>query len=120
MSTTGRRWALVAVIGLAFALRVIGLDGQSLWRDEVDAIRFAQSSLPDLLRTFVTPGQNGPLYFLLLRPWLSLAGRSEFALRFLSLLFGVLAVPLTYRLARELFSSSPRQNGTWHLSYLRS
>jgi len=108
MSTTGRRWALVAVIGLAFALRVIGLDGQSLWRDEVDAIRFAQSSLPDLLRTFVTPGQNGPLYFLLLRPWLSLAGRSEFALRFLSLLFGVLAVPLTYRLARELFSSLPQ------------
>ena len=113
MSARGRRWALVAVIGLAFALRVIGLDGQSLWRDEVDAIRFAQFPLPDLLRTFVTPGQNGPLYFLLLRPWLSLAGQSEFALRFLSLFFGVLAVPLTYRLARELFLSLPQAERDW-------
>jgi mannosyltransferase len=112
MTTGGRRrsrssspgWALVAVIGLAFALQVIGLDRQSLWRDEVDAIRFAQFPLPDLLRTFVTPGQNGPLYFLLLRPWLALAGHSEFALRFLSLFFGVLVVPLTYQLARELFA----------------
>jgi len=108
MSTRGRRWALVVVMGLAFALRVMGLGGQSLWQDEVDAIRFAQSSLPELLRTFVSPGQNGPLYFLLLRPWLDLAGRSEFALRFLSLLFGVLTVPLTYRLARELLSSLPQ------------
>ncbi len=96
------------MIGLAFALRVIGLDEQSLWRDEVDAIRFAQFPLPDLLRTFVTPGQNGPLYFLLLRPWLSLAGHSEFALRFLSLFFSVLAVSLTYRLARGLFSPLPQ------------
>jgi len=108
MSSRGRRWALVAVIGLAFALRAIGLDAQSLWRDEVDAIRFAQFPLPDLLRTFVAPGQNGPLYFLALRPWLGLAGQSEFALRFLSVLFGVLAVPLTYGLARELFAALPQ------------
>jgi len=96
------------VIGLAFALRMIGLDGQSLWRDEVDAIRFARFPLPDLLHTFVAPGQNGPLYFLLLRPWLGLAGQSEFALRFLSALFGVAAVPLAFCLARELFSSLPQ------------
>jgi mannosyltransferase len=108
MSARGRRWALAVVVGLAFALRVIGLDGQSLWRDEVDAIRFAQFPLPDLLRTFVTPGQNGPLYFLLLRPWLGLAGQSEFALRFLSVFFGVLAVLLTYRLARGLFAPLPQ------------
>lgn len=101
------------MIGLAFALRMIGLDGQSLWRDEVDAIRFAQFPLPDLLRTFVTPGQNGPLYFLLLRPWLALAGQSEFALRFLSLFFGVLAVPLTYRLARALFSPLNQAERNW-------
>ena len=104
----GMGWAIVAAIGLAFVLRAIGIDGQSLWRDEVDAIRFAQAPLPDLLRTFVTPGQNGPLYFFLLRPWLGLAGRSEFALRFLSLFFGILAVPLTYRLACEIFTPLPR------------
>ena len=52
---------------------------------------------------FATPGHNGPLYYLLLRPWLAVAGESEFALRFFSLVFGVLAVLLVYRLARRLF-----------------
>lgn len=103
VSERWHRWALIGLIGLAFGLRVVGLDSQGLWRDEVDAIRFASRPISDLLRAFITPGQNGPLYHLLLRPWLSLAGDSEFALRFFSVLFGVLAVPLAYRLARRLF-----------------
>lgn len=98
---------MVGLTGLAFALRLFRLDFQSLWRDEVDAIRFARVPLAELLITFVKPGQNGPLYHLLLRPWLSLAGDSEFGLRFFSLIFGVLAVPLTFRLARRLFPSLP-------------
>ncbi len=98
---------MVGLVGLAFALRLFRLDFQSLWRDEVDAIRFARAPLADLLLTFVAPGQNGPLYHLLLRPWLSLAGDSEFGLRFFSLIFGVLAVPLIFRLARRLFPSLP-------------
>ncbi len=96
-------WVMGAIVVLAFALRVNRLDFQSLWRDEVDAIRFATQSLDGLVRTFVEPGQNGPLYYLLLRPWLDLAGQSEFALRFFSVFFGLLAVPLTYRLGRMLF-----------------
>ena len=63
-------WLLVGVVGLAFALRVAGLDSQSLWRDEIDAIRFATRTWDELLRMFVVPGQNGPLYYLELRPWL--------------------------------------------------
>jgi len=107
MSRQKRRWMLIAIMGLAFGLRAIGLDAQSLWRDEVDAIRFASRSLVDLVQTFSAPGQNGPLYYLLLRPWLEVAGQSEFALRFFSLFFGVLSVPLTYRLARRFFPNLP-------------
>jgi mannosyltransferase len=103
VSKNARRWVLTGLMGLAFALRVMGLDFQSLWRDEVDAVRFASKPLSGLLHTFVEPGQNGPLYYLLLRPWLELAGDGEFALRFFSIIFGVLAVPLFYRLARRLF-----------------
>ena len=98
-------WAMLAVVIVAFALRVNGLSFQSLWRDEVDAVRFATQPLAGLLHTFVEPGQNGPLYYLLLRPWLDLAGQSEFALRYFSLFFGVLAVPLIYRLGRRQFPS---------------
>ena len=51
---------------------------------------------------FAKPGENGPLFFALLRVWLAGAGSSEFALRFQAVLAGVLAVPLTYVLVRQL------------------
>jgi mannosyltransferase len=101
------RWLLAALLLLTFALQASGLQFQSLWRDEVDAIRFASRGVTTLLETFVTPGQNGPLYYLLLRPWLEVAGRGEFALRFFSTLFGVLAVALTARLGRRLYPAQP-------------
>ncbi|MEJ2732896.1 MAG: glycosyltransferase family 39 protein [Anaerolineae bacterium] len=107
MTERTRFWLLTGLIGLAFALRVCGLDFQSLWRDEVDVIRFATGPLSRLARLFVAPGQNGPLYYLAVRPWLELAGRSEFSLRFVSAAFGTLAIPLIYRLGRRLFPTLP-------------
>ncbi len=98
---------LTGLIGLAFALRVSGLDFQSLWRDEVDVIRFSAFPWSRLVRLFVAPGQNGPLYYLVMRPWLELVGRSEFALRFFSAALGTLVIPLIYRLGRRLFPSLP-------------
>ena len=44
---------------------------------------------------FVRAGQNGPLYFLTLRPWFSLMGTSEFALRYPSAMAGVLCCSAT-------------------------
>ncbi len=96
---------LLALTGLAFVIRVAGLDFQSLWRDEVDAIRFASASWRELLSMFHQPGQNGPLYFLLLRPWLAMAGDSAFALRFLSAWAGVLTVPMAWRVGSRLFGT---------------
>ncbi|MBU0705339.1 MAG: glycosyltransferase family 39 protein, partial [Chloroflexi bacterium] len=93
--------SLLALV--AFATRAISLDAQSLWRDEVDALRFATVSWSEMLASFTRPGWNGPLYYLLLRGWVALAGTSEYALRFFSLLLGVLGVPLIYALARRLF-----------------
>ena len=98
---------MTGVVGLAFVLRVAGLEFQSLWRDEVDAIRFATRAWDQVLGMFLEPGQNGPLYYLMLRPWLRFAGESEFALRFLSVLSGTLAVVFVYRVARRLFPSLP-------------
>jgi mannosyltransferase len=102
-----RYWALVGLALLAFALRAYGLASQSLWRDEVDAVRFASQPLMGVLEMFLRPGENGPLYYLLLHPWLDLAGRSEFSLRFFSAVFGVLSVLLLYRVGRRLFPRLP-------------
>jgi uncharacterized membrane protein len=58
--------------------------------------------LPELITGLFRVGHNGPLFFLLLRPWRSLTGDSEFALRYPSALLGALAVPLGFVLARQL------------------
>ncbi len=101
-SIQATRWLLLFVLGVAFLLRTATLSGQSLWRDEVDAIRFSSWSLPQLAGGLFRAGHNGPLFFLLLRPWRTLTGDSEFALRYPSALLGVLALPLAFVLARQL------------------
>lgn len=99
-----RFFLLLLMLG-AFAWRVQGLTNQSLWRDEVDAIYFALRDLPDTLAMFGAMAQNGVLYFLSLRVWFHLAGATEFTLRYLSVLAGVLTVPLTWQVARRLLGS---------------
>lgn len=103
-SRHAERLALWGLCLLAFAWRVYGLTSQSLWRDEVDSVRFATRALPDVIGMFAKPGENGPLFFALLRPWLAIAGTGEFALRFQAVLAGVVAVPLTAALARRLIA----------------
>ena len=102
MSGLAARIAVTAITLLAFALRILTILSQSLWRDEVDALLFATRSLPQLLEMFRQPGQNGPLFFLALRPWLAVAGHSEFSLRLPAALAGTLAVPLIYILLARL------------------
>jgi mannosyltransferase len=91
------------VILLAAALRLHWLDHQSLWNDEGNSLRLAQRAVPDLIaaaRLDIHP----PGYYLALKGWLLLTGDSEFALRALSALAGVLTVACVYALGRALFA----------------
>ncbi len=111
-NATGRaaqrtRLLLILLLLAAFALRVSTLARQSLWRDEVDAIFMALRPLEQTLSMFTAMAQNGPLYFLSLRPWLQIAGSSEFALRFPSALAGVASVALLWPVARSLVRGAP-------------
>ena len=101
-SRIATRGTLIALILVAFLLRAPHLDIQSLWRDEVDVIRLSNQPLPELAQDLLQIRHNGPLYYLLMRGWLSLVGCSQFVLRYLSLCFGVITVPLMYRAGRDL------------------
>lgn len=107
MSRTRSRYlAAISLLALgAFFVRASSLDSQSLWRDEVDALRFAIAPWTEVLSNFTRPGWNGPLYYLLLRGWIAFTGTTEYAMRFSSLIPGILAIPLIYVLGRRLFSS---------------
>ena len=102
MSKRGPFWILNCIIWLAFVLRAWGLGAQSLWYDEGYSF-FLGAQLPlkdalDLTVRDIVP----PLYYLLLRVWILFAGTSEYALRFPSVLCGVMAVALITRIARDL------------------
>ncbi len=92
------KFFLLALLLVGFLIRFWGLTAQSLWRDEVDTYVFATRSWSQVLGMFTRPGENGPLYFLLMRFWITLTGKSDFALRYSSLLAGVLFLPLLYHL----------------------
>jgi len=94
--------AIIAVIILAFALRIYRLDYQSIWYDEGVSIYYSSQNLNDLI-VGVSTDNHPPLHSLLLYCWLKLTGQSEFSARFLSLISGVLSVPLLFWLGRELF-----------------
>jgi len=96
-----RRWAFaVGVLLLAALTRLWGLAAQSLWLDETFSHLFATLP-PDIAwQAVIVDAVHPPLYYLLLRLWLALAGGSEFALRFPSALAGVLTVALLLRAGR--------------------
>ena len=97
------RWALVVVILLAWGMRLPRLSAQSLWYDEAvtaDVVRLGLERLTRWTADDIQP----PFYYYLLAGWVGLTGSSEWALRFPSACFGLLAVPLTYALGRRLFA----------------
>ncbi len=87
---------------IAFGLRVFRLDLQSLWYDEAFSVYLAHFD-PATLAARTAADIQPPLYYLLLNFWITQAGDSEFAVRFLSLSFGVLTIPLLAVTARRLF-----------------
>jgi 4-amino-4-deoxy-L-arabinose transferase-like glycosyltransferase len=97
------RFAPHAILFVAFLLRIANLTGESLWRDEVDTVRFAFEPLGNILANFTATGFNGPLYHLAVRTWLTLGGVNDFALRYFSLACGVVLVALVYVLGTRMF-----------------
>ena len=96
-------FAPLAVLLLAVFTRFYHLDTQSLWNDEGNSLRLAQRSVGDLIDA-AGHDIHPPGYYLLLKAWIGVAGESEFSLRALSALQGVLTVAITMVLGRVLFA----------------
>ncbi len=91
------------LILLAAATRLYHIQNQSIWFDEGwSAFAAAQPTLSDAFRADAT---NPPLYYVLLNISARVFGDSPFGLRWFSLLFGLLTIPLAYQLARRLFDA---------------
>ena len=93
-----RRGLVVLVLLLGCALRFHRLGAQSLWYDEGNSVRMTERSAAEIVAA-VRSDIHPPGYFLVLAGWARLAGRSEFALRALSALSGVLLLAGVQRIA---------------------
>jgi uncharacterized membrane protein len=104
------RYALpLLILWLAFSLRLYHLDFQSIWWDEGHSIFVASQPIPQI-PTLPAMDVHPPAYFILLHLWMTITGQSEFALRYLSVIFSLLTVALLWRFAAALsqcLASSP-------------
>jgi len=92
---------ILLILLLATGLRLYRLDVQSFWNDEGNAARAAERTVPLILEA-AAGDIHPPGYYLLLHFWRALVGETEFALRALSALCGILTVAVGYTLGRRL------------------
>jgi uncharacterized membrane protein len=85
------------------AIRLHGLSAANLWLDEANSWQVASGSWSRLFGE-LRGSPVGPLYFVLLKLWLSAFGDSAFALRAFSVLASVALIPLVYAVGAKLLS----------------
>jgi 4-amino-4-deoxy-L-arabinose transferase-like glycosyltransferase len=91
---------VILILFLAFGIRLYHLDHQSIWFDEGWSAYAADQ--PTLLDAWNSDQTNPPLYYLLVNIAARGFGTSEFSLRYVSLLLGILTVALAYRLGKTV------------------
>ena len=99
-----RRWAPILVcLGVALLVRVSVVGQEGFWIDEASTIRVSRGAPLQILERIASFNEtHPPLYYFLLSGWMSWFGEGEVAIRSLSVLFGVLAIPFVCLLAREV------------------
>lgn len=79
---------------------------QSLWLDEATSVLVARDySFSEIINRFSPGDFHPPLYYFLLKIWISSFGDSEISVRLPSVLFGLGIVYVVYLIASKLFNS---------------
>lgn len=96
-----RGWepAVVAVVAVGLVVRFVA--HSHLWLDEALSVNIARLPLADIPEALRHDG-SPPLYYLLLHGWMAVFGAGTVAVRTLSGLFAVAALPLMWVAARRL------------------
>jgi len=89
----------VAILVLAFAIRLFHLGTMGLEFDEAFAIQAGYRSLPGIIHLLTTAEPHPPFYYSFLHFWYPLAGTTEFSLRFPSLFANILTIAFLIRIA---------------------
>jgi 4-amino-4-deoxy-L-arabinose transferase-like glycosyltransferase len=111
MAQSGKNWWWIILLLLYVAfLGIRGLDMDTLYFDERRTIQhlgdpYAPHTFPEVVESIIRVSpQHTPGYFLIMRLWLPLVGYSQTALRYFSVLMGLLGLAMLYRLGSDHFS----------------
>jgi len=99
---------LIAIMALGLVLRLINLGAEPYWGDEVlslQIVKHYQNDFFGLLDYLKQVEVHPPLYYILLKFWTAWFGYGEFAVRFLSLIFGEAIIWLVYVFGKRLFAN---------------
>jgi hypothetical protein len=97
-----RIWLPTLAVLLAFGVAAWRLDQDWMWEDESWSMWAILAPLPETLKR-VAQDVHPPLYFVALNAWVRLAGKSTFAVRMLSIIFGAPGLAVTYVIGKQLF-----------------
>ncbi|MFH1460524.1 MAG: glycosyltransferase family 39 protein [Candidatus Omnitrophota bacterium] len=90
---------------LGFSLRIFMISRQSIWFDEAASLVSAiQPSLTAVIKTTIITERIPPLYPVFLHFWIKEFGFSEASIRFPSVIFGTLTVPLLYLFVKKFIN----------------
>ncbi len=91
--------ALLVLFGVGFILRFFNLGFNSLWLDEATTLTYAIKGYSGIWSS--VQNEFHPPLFYWIEHFMLIFGDSEFVLRFMPALFGVLAIPVFYLIGRE-------------------
>ena len=100
-------WWLSLFFLLGLLIRIYKLGDHNLWYDEFLSLKYVRDF------RFLDRDYNPPFYYMLLSFWIRYFGPTlakffdgEFILRSLSMIFGIISIPLIYKLGKLFFNTS--------------
>lgn len=95
---------ILAEVILGLLLRFVSLN-QSFWLDEATTGLVVRNfNLMEIVTKFSPGDFHPPLYYLILKVWSNIFGTGEIALRFPSIIFGLLTIYIIYLIGKEMFN----------------
>jgi len=97
---------LILIVLIGLLSRINGINKNfGLWYDEAYCFFEASHSFPfGILNVMYNEDIHAPLYIFILHFWIKLFGQHDIILRLLSVLFGLLSIPVFYFVGKELSS----------------
>lgn len=98
---------MIVLTFIAFVLRIYNIDFNSIWLDEGATFSFSHPSKSFMdIWNITAAGEFNPPLFHWIEHYMLFFGQTEFILRLMPCVFGVLTIPVFYYIGKEIYSEN--------------